>query len=150
MASPGRSWIVLFWMGRKLIVLLQLLPFSSPHRGRPALVLMASPNPGMGLTPSCVGLEDVDQFGDSWCLHESRKVRTARHFRANSEQSPCCSNEETEILKDFNDSFRALKPGIFLRGTKIQAFWLLIPPYLFTTCVCTWVGSNIFNADRCL
>lgn len=43
MASPGRSSIVLFWRGRKLIVLLQLLPFSSPHRERPALVLMGLP-----------------------------------------------------------------------------------------------------------
>lgn len=78
MASPGRSWIVLFWMGRKLIVLLQLLPFSSPHRERPALVLWPPRILGWACTPSCVGLEDVDQFGDSWCPHESRKARAAK------------------------------------------------------------------------
>lgn len=40
MASLGRSSIVLLSTGRKLIVLLQLLPFCSPHRERPAFVLL--------------------------------------------------------------------------------------------------------------
>lgn len=39
-SSLGRSSIVLLSTGRKLIVLLQLLPFCSPHRERPAFVLL--------------------------------------------------------------------------------------------------------------
>lgn len=95
-ASPGRNAIVLFWMRRKLIVLLQLLLFSSPHGERPAFVLMAS-NVGWACFSILCG---TGRHESSWFLQESWNVRVGRPFRTNSDLSSCYSSEETENLGD--------------------------------------------------
>lgn len=143
MASPGRSWIVLFWMGRKWIVLLQLLPFSSPHRERPTLVLMGFSKYWDGLLSVLCGIR---RCGSSW--RTLTPPRSKEHLSYEALQSsfrpiPLLLNEEPEILKDWTSLSRSCSQ-FFPPRTEI----LCLLHYVLTTHVCTSVGRNIFNAGR--
>lgn len=148
MVSPGSSSIVLFWMRRKLIVLLQLLRFSSPHRERPALVLMGLPKCWDGPAPHLVWdwktwiqLEIVDAAKSQGA---SRLQGASALVIQTDPLAAKWGNWDLEGLVTLSRSCSQF----FLPGTKILAFWLHIPHYLFTTCVCTSVARNILNVGR--
>lgn len=147
MASPGRSWIVLFWTGRKRIVLLQLRPFSSPHRERPILVLMGLPKswdrPALPLVwdrKTWIQLETVDtakKQGTSELRGTSEPIRT----------HPFAAKWGTWGLKGLNESLHTKQP-VLSTWDRTPGLLAPIPHYLFTTCICTSIGRNTFNAGR--
>lgn len=149
MASPGRSWIVLFWMGRKWIVLLQLLPFSSPHSERPTPVLMGLSKYWDGLLSILCG---IGRCGPSW--RPLTPPRSKEHLSSEVLQNPfrliplLLNDTVTPIkhlwdLEELNESFQVMQP--------VLSTWDWNPGllhYVLTTCVCTSVGRDIVNAGR--